>query len=145
MMSASSPMRGEAVTVREMLEAHPHAATEDRDVLARCVEACGECATACTICADADFAEADASDMTLCARLDLDCADSCVAAGRIAARQTERDPAILRAAVEACRRACNACAQECERHAEHHEHCRICAGVCRRCEEACDALLAILA
>src|SRR4051812_35625090 len=73
-------MRGEAVTVRQMLEAHPRAATEDREVLARCVEACAECATACTICADADLAEADAPDMMLCARLDLDCADSCVAA-----------------------------------------------------------------
>ncbi|WP_244278387.1 four-helix bundle copper-binding protein [Gordonia westfalica] len=25
-----------------------------------------------------------------------------------------------------------------------HQHCRICADVCRRCEEACRALLAVL-
>jgi hypothetical protein len=30
---------------------------------------------------------------------------------------------------------------ECESHASMHEHCRICADACRRCEAACAALL----
>jgi hypothetical protein len=34
------------------------------------------------------------------------------------------------------------CIDECERHAEMHEHCRICADACRRCQQACDELLA---
>jgi hypothetical protein len=37
---------------------------------------------------------------------------------------------------------CRACAVECERHAAHHDHCRVCAEVCRRCEQACGDLLA---
>src|ERR687891_115765 len=45
-----------------------------------------------------------------------------------------------------CARSCTACAdadlaEKCERHAQHHEHCRICADTCRRCEEACASLL----
>ena len=96
------------------------------------------------ICADADLAEPDTADMVRCVRLDLDCADACVATGRIAARQTETDVVALRAALVACSAACRACADECDRHAEHHEHCRICARVCRSCEQACHALLATL-
>jgi hypothetical protein len=37
--------------------------------------------------------------------------------------------------------ACLACAEECDRHAAHHEHCRVCAAVCRRCKQACDELV----
>ena len=40
--------------------------------------------------------------------------------------------------------ACLACAEECDQHAEHHEHCRLCAEVCRRCKNACDDLLATI-
>jgi hypothetical protein len=46
--------------------------------------------------------------------------------------------------LEACSAACLASAEECERHAAHHEHCRVCAEVCRRCKKACDDLLAII-
>jgi hypothetical protein len=80
--------------------------------------------------------------MIRCIRLCLDCADSCGATGRIVARQTEPDLGVVRAAVEACVVACGACRVECERHAAHHEHCRICAEVCARCEQACNDLLA---
>ena len=132
------------MNVREMLETHPQPPAGDLDAIARCVEACADCATACVICADADLAEPAVADMVRCVRLDLDCADACVATGRTAARQTERDPEVLRFSVMACGAACRACADECERHAAHHEHCRICAEVCRRCEEACDALLETL-
>src|SRR5262245_9451746 len=138
-------MKGAAVAVQAILETHPQAPSVDRAVLARCIEACDVCATSCTICADADLVEHDAANMVRCIRLCLDCADACVATSRIAARQTQRDMAILRTSVEACRTACRACAEECERHAEHHEHCRICGRDCRSCEEACEALLATLA
>jgi hypothetical protein len=42
----------------------------------------------------------------------------------------------------ACVVACRACAEECDFHASHHDHCRVCAEVCRRCEQACGELLA---
>ena len=37
-----------------------------------------------------------------------------------------------------------ACGDECEQHAQMHEHCRVCAEACRRCERACADLLATL-
>jgi hypothetical protein len=144
MVVRRSEREEKTVTVQQMLEAHPGAATLDRAALAACVEACAACVADCTMCADADLAEPEVDEMRRCIRRCLDCADACVATGRMAARQTERDAGVLRAMVEACRAACRACAEECERHAGHHEHCRICAGTCRTCEAACDALLGAL-
>jgi hypothetical protein len=79
-----------------------------------------------------------------CIRLCLDCADVCEATGRVVTRQTASDVGVVRAAVEACVVTCHACREECERHAQHHEHCRICAQVCSRCEQACNDLLVSL-
>jgi hypothetical protein len=47
--------------------------------------------------------------------------------------------------VRSCAQACNASAAECDRHAAHHEHCRLCAEVCRRCERASQNVLSTLA
>jgi hypothetical protein len=132
------------VTVREIIDAHPHPAGGDRDALTRCIEACADCDITCTSCADADLAEPDVEDLLLCIRRCLDCAELCHATGRIATRQTRGDGGGLRAALQACAAACRACAEECDRHAEHHEHCRICARVCRSCERACNDLLGSL-
>ena len=133
------------MTIREILEAHPQPIGGDPAVLVRCIEACTECATTCTSCADADLAEPDLQEMVRCIRLCVDCADVCDATGRVVTRQTAWDVGVVRATVEACVAACRACREECERHAAHHEHCRICAGSCSRCEQACDDLLASLA
>jgi hypothetical protein len=76
--------------------------------------------------------------MIRCVRLCLDCADICDATRRIVTRQTASALGVVRAAVEACVVACRACRQECE----GHEHCRICAAVCTRWEQACGDLLA---
>jgi hypothetical protein len=130
------------MTLREMLEAHPAPPVADRDALVRCIESCADCAAACTSCADANLAEGGVEDLVRCIRRCLDCADVCVATGRIVARQTEPDVGVVRAALEGCLVACRACRAECERHAEHHEHCRVCAEVCGRCEQACQDLLA---
>jgi hypothetical protein len=56
-------------------------------------------------------------------------------------RQSKADLDLVRAA---CSLACSKSAEECERHAAHHEHCRLCADVCRRCKRACDALIAAI-
>jgi hypothetical protein len=80
-----------------------------------------------------------------CIRLNLDCADVCETAGRIASRQTEPQSEVTRAILGACAEACRRCAEECERHAAHHEHCRVCAEECRRCEQACRDAMAELA
>ena len=132
------------MTVRAMLEAHPRSSVLDRDLLVRCIEECIDCAATCTSCADADLAEPDVAGMVRCIRLCLDCAEACQATGRILIRQTEPDLGILRAEIEACVATCRASAEECEKYASEHEHCRICADVCRRCEQACEDLLATI-
>jgi hypothetical protein len=129
----------------EIVAVHPRPTEVDREALLRCVRECLDCGASCTACADASLAEADVEEMIRCIRLCLDCADACHATGRSVVRQTEPDPASLRAMIAACAAACLACAEECERHASHHEHCRISAEECRECKAACDDLLAAMA
>ena len=75
-------------------------------------------------------------EMVTCIRLCWDCADVCAATLGVVTRQTARDATVTRPLLESCAAVCKSCGDECERHAEHHEHCRICAQACRRCEQA---------
>ena len=126
---------------KRMLETHPHPSSMDREALASCVHACFDCEQTCTACADACLAEDMVAELRRCIRLNLDCADICGATGRLLSRQTEPNPAVLRAQLEACVEACRQCARECGQHMQKHEHCRVCADACRECEGACLALL----
>src|SRR5918996_792907 len=108
------------MTFREIVELHPLPGSEFRDALLRCAEECLDCGASCTACADASLSESDLAELIGVIRVCLDCAT-----------------------IEACASACVACAEECDRHAAHHEHCRICADVCRRCKAACDEALAL--
>ena len=128
----------------EILGTHRRPLIADVATLAACIDECAACAATCTICADACLAEPDIAALARCIRLCLDCADACVDAGRILSRQTDPDADTQLTALKACLTACRACAAECERHAHHHEHCRLSAEECRRCERACDDLLAAL-
>ena len=132
------------MTVREIIERHPRPISLDRDVLVRCIEECFDCAATCASCADACLGEPDVPELVRCVRLCLDGADVCDTTGRVVTRQTEPELGVARAAVEACVVACRACAEECDRHAAHHDHCRVSAGVCRSCEQACSDLLAAI-
>jgi hypothetical protein len=127
-----------------VIASHPRPTSLDRDVLLRCIDECFDCAATCTSCADACLGEPDVTELVRCVRLCLDCADACDTTGRIVTRQTEPDLGVVRAGVEACATACRVCGDECERHAAHHEHCRISAEVCRRCERACNDLIATI-
>ena len=133
-----------ATRAGEMLESHPWEGNVDREVLARCIDACSGCAQVCTACADACLSEEGVADLRKCIRLDLDCADICAATERVLTRQTEYDAPTSKAQLQVCREVCATCADECERHAEHHRHCGICADECRRCEKACEELLAAM-
>jgi hypothetical protein len=131
-------------TVMDMLRAYPaDLSGVDRDKLARAIEECVTCTQTCTACADACLAEKMIADMLKCIRTDLDCADMCGTTSAVLTRQTAYDVNVTRPVVQACIAACKACADECEQHA-HMEHCRICAEVCRRCEQACNDLLGSL-
>ena len=127
-----------------LVQANPNRPYVDANALAECIQACYDCAQACIADADADLGEQQGPEMLRCIRLCLDCAEVCDATGRIVTRQTEPNLGVVRAAVEACATTCRACGDECERHAPHHEHCRISAEVCRRCEQACRDLLATM-
>lgn len=124
-----------------MLGSHPHVAGRTDTALALCIEECFSAAQACTACADACLGEEMVADLTRCIGLDLDCADICLATGKLASRRTEPSEPILVSMLDACAAICRLCAEECEMHAQQHEHCRICAEACRRCESACRGVL----
>jgi len=132
------------MTFEAIMNLHPQPSGLDREALLRCINECLDCAASCTACADACLSESDLQDLVRCVRLNLDCADACDATGRIVTRQTTPDLRLISGMIEACSVACLACAEECELHAPHHEHCRVCAEVCRRCKQACDDLLATI-
>jgi hypothetical protein len=128
---------------REMLDTHPGTALMDADALIECIEACFDCAQTCTSCADACLGEGMVEHMRRCVTMCLNCSDVCATTGRVVTRQTEAEPAMVRAALQACAEACRLCGEECEHHATEMdmEHCRVCAEACRRCEEACNRAL----
>jgi len=127
--------------VQRMIATHPEARRVPDQALLHCIEECYACAQACTSCADACLAEEAVHDLRQCIRINLDCADHCGAAGRIATRHTSGNQHLLIETLNACALACRFCADECERHAGTMEHCRICADACNRGEEACSAAI----
>lgn len=124
-------------TAEFMLSLHPQESDVSRAALSECIEACLECAQGCTACVDACLAESDPARLVDCIRLNLDCADVCEATARVLSRQTAGDPFAIRTLVLACAAVTAAAALECLVHAADHEHCRLCAELCRRCERAC--------
>jgi hypothetical protein len=114
--------------------------------LVRCIDACYDCAESCTQCADDCLGEESVQELTTCIRLNLDCADICATTGRVVGRRTGYDAEVTSAVLRACIEACRSCADECDIHAAHGmEHCGVCAEECRRCEQACQELLAAIA
>src|SRR4051794_31880175 len=87
----SDPIKGETVSVEDILGTHQRPLIADVATLAACIDECAACAATCTICADACLAEPDIAELARCVRLCLDCADACVDAGRILSRQTDPD------------------------------------------------------
>lgn len=122
---------------RQMISAHPDVRGNVDDRLVECVEACHDCAQTCTVCADACVAEQNVTELRQCIRLNMDCADICIATGAVGGRRTGANKQVLRQVLEVCAAAYRTCAEECERHAARHEHCKVCAQSCRRCEQAC--------
>jgi hypothetical protein len=125
----------------DMIQSHPRKSQMDVKTLSTCIDECFSCASTCVMCADACLGEKNLESLVGCIRLNQDCADVCLATGRILSRQVDPDWAVIRTQVEACAAACRSCGAECERHASHHEHCKTCAESCRRCEQACQQVL----
>lgn len=131
-------------TTMAMLDSDPSTPLLDKQLLTRCIDTCLECGQACTACADSDLGEQMVADLITCARLNLDCADICHTTARVLSRQTAHNRGLSQAIVQACVRACQVSGDECDRHADLHEHCRVCAEVCHRCQKVCEDLLAAL-
>ena len=106
---------------KPLLDTYPRTVNVDAGVLAATIDALSDCAQACTADADDDLSEQNLTEMVKCIRLCLDCADVCTAT-------------VTKPLLEACVGTCKSCGDECERHAQMHEHCRVCAEACRRCE-----------
>lgn len=131
--------------VKDMLDTHPaDLGGVDREKLTRCIEECIACAQACTACSDSCLSEEMVAELTKCLRTNADCADICTATAAVLSRHTSYDANITRAILKACATVRKACGGECERHADMHDHCRICAEACSRCEQACNELIASL-
>lgn len=130
---------------KRMLETYPRDPGRiDKAKLVECIDACFECDQACTACADACLSEEDVYHLTKCIRTCLDCSDVCATTGRVLSRHTDYDANLTRTVLETCAIACKTSADECDKHAAKHEHCRVCAEVCRRCERACGDLVEAL-
>jgi len=125
------------MSIKEMIREHPQASSYFTEEMADAVKHAMYCAAICNSCADACGAEE--MDMVRCIRLCTDCADVCGTTSRILARQTETEPRMLRAILQACITACRLCAAECDQHG--NDHCRRCAKMCRECEEDCQKAL----
>jgi Domain of Unknown Function (DUF326) len=116
----------------------------DVTALVECIQACFDCAQACTADADADLGELQVETMVRCIHLCLDCADVCLATGRVLSRQVAFDRATAHDTLQACAHICKLCGDECQYHAQHgFAHCGTCLEACRRCEQACNALLSM--
>jgi Domain of Unknown Function (DUF326) len=126
---------------RQLLDTYPGTFNVDAGVLAATIHAIIDRAQACTSDADDDLGEHDVGALVKCIRLCQDCDDVCTASVRVIGRQTEYDANVTRPLLEACAAACRSCGDECERHARIHQHCRVCAEACRRCEQAGRELL----
>lgn len=124
-----------------MLENHPAPIGIDRVQLAATIDTIIMCSQACTMCADACLSEEMVDPLKTCITRNLDCADICATTAQVLSRQTGFDIAIARTQLEACVIACMSCGAECAMHADMHEHCRVCAEACSRCERACRELL----
>lgn len=122
---------------QQMISTHPHVHGITNDALVRCIEACFDCQQGCIACSDACLGEDMVLQLTQCIRLNLDCADACMAAGALASRRTGSNEQTLRMMLEVCALACRNCGDECAVHAQQHEHCAICSDACRTCERLC--------
>ncbi len=127
------------MSIAKMIAAHPDVAGKGNEPLALAVRHAMLCSAICTSCADACLAEKMADEMRQCIRLCLDCSDVCETTAKLATRRTGSNDILLEEVLQLCVTACDLCAEECERH--DHDHCRICAQMCRETARDCRAAL----
>ncbi|MGE0697784.1 MAG: four-helix bundle copper-binding protein [Hyphomicrobiaceae bacterium] len=127
--------------ILEIMKTHRGTTTDASLPLIQCIEACFDCAQTTVACADACLAESDPAPLARCIRVNGECSDIAGVTGRLLSRRLPSNPMIWERQLESLGVAARICAEECEKHASRHEHCRVCADACRKCEAACGALL----
>lgn len=126
----------------QMLEARSDERGVDHGALALAIDAMHDVVAATTACADACLSEG--SDKADCVRACADTADVAAALARVLART---GPTVegTRALVAAGAKILSECASICGEHGDHDKHCRICAEVCSRGQQALAGLSAEIA
>lgn len=72
------------MAVEQMLRTHPVPLSIDQNALINCIQLCFDCGQTCTSCADDCLAEEQhLPHLTQCIRLNLDCANICLATGTV--------------------------------------------------------------
>jgi hypothetical protein len=101
-----------------------------------CIDACLACVAACNYCAASCLQEKNIEPLSICIRLNLECASICKSAAELMSLGSN----YANAACQVCADICHACAEECEKH--DMDHCRQCAEACRSCAEECAGMIA---
>lgn len=127
------------MSIAKMIASHPDVAGSLNEPLALAVRHAMFCSAICTSCADACVAEKAVERMRQCIRLCLDCADVCDATFKLATRRAGSNELLLQEMLQLCVTACDLAAEECARH--DHDHCRLCAEMCRETSRDCKAAL----
>lgn len=127
--------------VEQRLQAHPENAATDIHLLGTAIEHLYDASQSCTVCSDACLAEDDHDRLLGVVRLGQDCADVCLATGRMLSRQHKPNWELLRGALELAARTLDAAGSEANRHAPAYESCRRMMEDCNAAQGACNELL----
>ncbi|TFB57174.1 four-helix bundle copper-binding protein [Cryobacterium sp. TMT1-62] len=110
----------------------------------RCIAACDALVTVSEDCAHACLRIKGNGDITRCFFADLDCIEVCSSTSRLLSWHARKDGLMTIALLETCREAARASIAACENMARLHPGWHTCSMACRRVDEACARLLAVL-
>lgn len=129
--------------VKEIFESHPYKTHEKyfSANIAKCIENCFECSSATWICADACLSEPHSQKLIECIKLCFSCSQISHSTARLVSVQHNLSTIFVRQQASACLEICKACAIECEKYQHLYVYCKLCAQMCRECENACQYLL----
>jgi hypothetical protein len=122
---------------QDIITMHPQTIPEPaRTSLIDSIEACFSCAQTCITCADACTGEKNVEHLRTVIRNTNDSGDLCIAVGKNLSRLNNPNFTSIKNQILTCIEQVRITGINCSEHAMHHEHCRICAESCRKCENA---------
>jgi len=131
--------------VQKIIETHPQGIKEPKkEVLINCIQSLFNCGQTCVTCSDACLGEREPEKFRAVIRATADCADICLTTGKVLSRLNDPDFTTIKSQVNACIDSLKRCGTLCNEHRMHHEHCGVCADLCRECENYCSEYLKML-